>query len=217
MREKRGKTALRWAAFTAGVVINSFGIAFITKAALGTSPISSLPYVLSLRFPLSLGGFTFIMNLLFVAAQFALLGREMKPIQLLQLAVNAVFSLAIDLSMALLGWLEPVSLPARLVSLLGGCVILAFGLAVEVAPNVLVVPGEGIVRALARRTGLRFGSVKVAFDVTLMLIAAALSFLFFGRLNGLGAGTVVSALIVGRIVNLFNRKLRFLDKLRPEE
>lgn len=125
-------------------------------AALGTSPISSLPYVLSLRFPLSLGGFTFIMNLLFVAAQFALLGREMKPIQLLQLAVNAVFSLAIDLSMALLGWLEPVSLPARLVSLLGGCVILAFGLAVEVAPNVLVVPGEGIVRALARRTGLRF-------------------------------------------------------------
>ena len=156
MREKRGKTARRWAAFTAGVVINSFGIAFITKAALGTSPISSLPYVLSLRFPLSLGGFTFIMNLLFVAAQFALLGREMKPIQLLQLAVNAVFSLAIDLSMALLGWLEPVSLPARLVSLLGGCVILAFGLAVEVAPNVLVVPGEGIVRALARRTGLRF-------------------------------------------------------------
>lgn len=217
MREKRGKTALRWAAFTAGVVINSFGIAFITKAALGTSPISSLPYVLGLRFPLSLGGFTFIMNLLFVAAQFALLGREMKPIQLLQLAVNAVFSLAIDLSMALLGWLEPVSLPARLVSLLGGCVILAFGLAVEVAPNVLVVPGEGIVRALARRTGLRFGSVKVAFDVTLMLIAAALSFLFFGRLNGLGAGTVVSALIVGRIVNLFNRRLRFLDKLRPEQ
>lgn len=150
---KERKTALRWAAFTAGVVINSFGIAFITKAALGTSPISSLPYVLSLRFPLSLGGFTFIMNLLFVAAQFALLGREMKPIQLLQLAVNAVFSLAIDL---LLGWLEPVSLPARLVSLLGGCVILAFGLAVEVAPNVLVVPGEGIVRALARRIGLRF-------------------------------------------------------------
>lgn len=217
MREKRGKTALRWAAFTAGVVINSFGIAFITKAALGTSPISSPPYVLSLRFPLSLGGFTFIMNLLFVAAQFALLGREMKPIQLLQLAVNAVFSLSIDLSMALLGWLEPVSLPARLVSLLGGCVILAFGLAVEVAPNVLVVPGEGIVRALARRTGLRFGSVKVAFDVTLMLVAAALSFLFFGQLNGLGAGTVVSALIVGRIVNFFNRKLRFLDKLRPEQ
>ena len=217
MREKRGKTALRWAAFAAGVVINSFGIAFITKAALGTSPISSLPYVLGLRFPLSLGGFTFIMNLLFVAAQFALLGREMKPIQLLQPAVNAVFSLAIDLSMAMLGWLEPVSLPAKLVRLLGGCVILAFGLAVEVAPNVLVVPGEGIVRALARRTGLRFGSVKVAFDVTLMLVAAALSFLFFGQLNGLGAGTVVSALIVGRIVNFFNRKLRFLDKLRPEQ
>ena len=94
--------ALRCAAFAGGVVINSFGIAFITKAALGTSPISSLPYVLSLYFPLSLGEFTFIMNVLFIAAQFALLGRRINPVQLLQMAVNLLFSAAIDVSMSML-------------------------------------------------------------------------------------------------------------------
>ena len=48
---------LRILCFVAGILINSFGIAFITKAALGTSPISSLPYVLSQRFTLTLGQF----------------------------------------------------------------------------------------------------------------------------------------------------------------
>ena len=210
----RGALVLRCAAFAAGVVINSFGIAFITKAALGTSPISSLPYVLSLALPLSLGGFTLIMNMLFIAAQFVLLRGVIKPVQLLQIPVNLVFSAAIDLSMSLLGWLEPSGLIARCASLLAGCVILAFGVALEVAPDVLLVPGEGIVRAIAYRTRVRFGSVKVGFDVTLMLLAAGLSLLLFRGLNGIGAGTIISALLVGRIVNLFNRRSRLISAVR---
>lgn len=206
--------ALRCAAFAGGVVINSFGIAFITKAALGTSPISSLPYVLSLYFPLSLGEFTFIMNVLFIAAQFALLGRRINPVQLLQMAVNLLFSAAIDVSMSMLSWLSPEGWPARCVSLLAGCVILAFGVALEVAPGVLAVPGEGIVSALSQRTGVRFGSMKVIFDVSLMVSASVLSLMLFGRLNGVGLGTVVSALLVGRFVNLFNRYLKPLSYLR---
>ena len=169
--------AVRCAAFAAGVVINSFGIAFITKAALGTSPISSLPYVLSLAFPLSLGGFSFIMNMLFIAAQFILMRGVIKPVQLLQILVNVVFSSAIDVSMSLLGWLNPSGIAARCLSLLAGCVILAF-------------------------------------DLTLMLSAAALSLILFGRFNGIGAGTVVSALLVGRFVNLFNRCFKPLSALR---
>lgn len=48
----------RYILFFIGVFINSFGISVITKANLGTSPISSVPYVLSLNFPFSLGEFT---------------------------------------------------------------------------------------------------------------------------------------------------------------
>ena len=39
--------APRYGFFVLGVAINSFGVAFITKSALGTSQISSVPYVLS--------------------------------------------------------------------------------------------------------------------------------------------------------------------------
>ena len=98
--------------------------------------------------------------------------------------------------------------------------ILAFGISVEVAPDVLMVPGEGLVSAITRVTGKRFGSVKVIFDTTLMACALILSLLFFQGINGLGLGTILSALIVGKIVNFLNRHLKLITlirQLRPQE
>lgn len=203
----------RYLWFLAGVLINSFGVALITRAALGTSPISSLPYVLSFRFPVTLGQFTFAMNLFFILGQVLLLRRDFQPIQLLQVAVNAVFSAFIDVSMELLSWLEISSLPMAVLVLALGCAVLAFGISVEVAPRVLMVPGEGIVQAIAAVTGWRFGNVKVGFDAALVATALVLSLLFFHRLQGLGAGTILSALAVGRFVNLYNRRLPLISRI----
>ena len=203
----------RYLWFLAGVLINSFGVALITRAALGTSPISSLPYVLSFRFPVTLGQFTFAMNLFFILGQVLLLRRDFQPIQLLQVAVNAVFSAFIDVSMDLLSWLEISSLPMAVLVLVLGCAVLAFGISVEVAPRVLMVPGEGIVQAIATVTGWRFGNVKTAFDATLVSTALLLSLLFFHRLQGLGIGTIFSALAVGRFVDLYNRRLPLISRI----
>lgn len=209
-RGHKRRLALRYLFFALGVAINSFGIAVITKAALGTSPISSVAYVLDLAFPPTLGEFTFVINLVFIGIQIALLRRDFQPVQFLQIVVNVVFSALIDVSMAALGTFEPTGLAAQLAALLIGCTILAFGIAVEVAPNVIVVPGEGAVRAISSVSAKPFGSCKVAFDVTLVAVALVLSLAFFRGIQGLGIGTVVSALLVGRIVNLFNRFVPFL-------
>ena len=200
--------------FVIGIIINSFGIALITKAGLGTSPISSLSYVLSLQFPFTLGQFTFVINMLFILAQFILLKKDFEPIQFLQIAVNVIFSACIDISMDLLGWLTISNFMAALIALLIGCSILALGIAIEVAPDVLMVPGEGIVRAISTVLDKRFGNVKIIFDVTLVSTATILSFLFFGKLNGLGLGTIISAIIVGYIVNLLNQKFALISYIK---
>ncbi len=210
---RRRRLAKRYAWFMLGVCVNSFGVAFITKAALGTSPISSIPYVLDLASPLTFGETTFILNMVYIALQIVLLRRDFQPIQLLQIVVNVVFSALIDVSMGLLTWLNPTTLPLQLGSLALGCAILGFGVAVEVAPNVIVVPGEGIVRAIAAVTQKPFGTVKTCFDTTLVAVACIMSFAFFGHLNGLGAGTVISALLVGRLCNLFNRHVPLLARI----
>lgn len=94
-----------------------------------------------------------------------------------------------------------------------GLLINSFGISIEIAPDVITVPGEGLVRVLAQATGKDFGRVKLVFDVSLIVIASALSLLFFGQLQGVGIGTVVSALIVGPLVSLFGRVLPGLGRI----
>lgn len=201
--------------FSAGILINSFGIVLITKGALGTSQISSIPYVLSLQMPsISFGMFSFIMNMVYIVLQALLLRRQFKPIQLLQIVVNVVFSASIDVFMAMLSFYAPQQLFTRVLSAVAGCIVLAFGISVEVAPDLIMVPGEGIVAAISKVSGRRFGSVKVMFDVTLILIAALLSWLFFGNIVGVGVGTLLSAVSVGQFVNLINRHVPLLQHIR---
>ena len=205
----------RLAWFAAGILINSFGIVLITKGALGTSQISSIPYMLRLQVPsISFGMFSFIMNMVYIVLQALLLRKQFKPFQLLQIVVNVVFSASIDVFMAMLSFYAPLQLFTRMLSAITGCIVLAFGISVEVAPDLIMVPGEGIVAAISKVSGRRFGSVKVAFDVTLILIAAALSWVFFGDLVGVGVGTLLSAVSVGQFVNLINRHVPLLQHIR---
>lgn len=213
MKEK----IIRYNWFIVGIVINSFGIAFITKSALGTSQISSIPYVMSLQFDkISFGMWTFILNMLFIIGQMVLLGKEFHPIQILQIPANVVFSWLIDVSMKVLGAFQPEKLCIKLPCLIAGCFLLALGIAIEVAPDVITVPGEGIVRVIAKVSGKRFGTVKVYFDVILIVIAAILSFVFFGKLQGIGIGTVISAIVVGRFVNFINHCFPLIRMIRAE-
>ena len=171
--------------------------------------------MLSLQLPsISFGMFSFIMNMVYIVLQALLLRRQFKPIQLLQIVVNVVFSASIDVFMAMLSFYAPQQLFTRVLSAVAGCIVLAFGISVEVAPDLIMVPGEGIVAAISKVSGRRFGSVKVVFDVTLILIAALLSWLFFGNIVGVGVGTLLSAVSVGQFVNLINRHVPLLQHIR---
>ncbi|MFR1325760.1 MAG: YczE/YyaS/YitT family protein [Bacteroides cellulosilyticus] len=99
---KRELTA-RYLFFIAGLFVNAFGISLIIKANLGSSPISSLPYTLSLKFPVTLGQFTLLLNAVLIAGQIWLLKRDFRKEQFLQIPVAILFSFFIDCSMALLG------------------------------------------------------------------------------------------------------------------
>lgn len=201
--------------FCLGIAINSFGVALITKAGLGTSQISSLPYVLTFEFPwLSFAMSTFLVNLVLVAVQVPLMGREFFPIQLLQIPVNVAFSSCLGLAMGVLGWVNPATMPAKIAMVLLGCAVLGCGIAVECAPQVVYVPGEGVVHALAQATGHKLGNVKLAFDALLVVAAAALSMLLFGQINGVGLGTVLTVFVTGNVVNFANAHFGFLDRVR---
>lgn len=203
----------RYIVFLIGLFINSLGVSLITKANLGTSPISSIPYVLSLNFPFTLGQFTIAFSLLLILIQLIILRRNFKAEHLLQIPISILFGYFIDLTMVMLFFVNPKTYLSSVVYLLIGCVILGFGVYTEVLANVAMLPGESFVRAVSSTWKTEFGSTKIAFDVSLTVIAAVLSLLFAHRLDGVREGTIIAALLVGFIARLFGRRLSFLEPL----
>lgn len=206
------ETIRRYVVFFCGLAVVSLGIAFVTKGSLGTSPISAIPYTLSLIMPaLSLGNWTIIFSAVLVAAQLAILRRKAKlPELALQLVLSVLFGYTIDAAMWLLGvaGVAPASYPLQVLCLLVGCAILAFGAYLQVIAGVVMLPGDAFVRAVAQVTGREFGLVRVISDSAMTLVAAALCMAFLGHLSGVREGTVVAALLVGNLVRVITRALR---------
>lgn len=202
----------RYLIFTVGLFISSFGVAVITKADLGTSPISAIPYVLSLYYPLTLGEFTIIFSVLLIVIQLIILRKNFKAEYFLQLPVSIAFGYFIDFSMFLLKMLSPDMYVVKLLFLLAGCLILGIGVYMEVLANVVMLPGESFVRAIVMTLKKEFGTMKITFDVTMTLAAAALSFVFMSHLAGVREGTVIAALLVGAIARFIGKHLDFLPE-----
>lgn len=78
-----------------------------------------------------------------------------------------------------------------------GIVLVAIGVSMEVRTNVVTLAGEGLVLAICRVLPIKFGNMKVCFDVTLVVISILIGFLAKRELLGVREGTVVVALFVG--------------------
>ena len=196
-----------------GLFVNGLGVSFITKAGLGTSPITSIPYTLSLSFTPTVGMFTLVFNIFLVILQVILLRRNFQLQNLLQLPIIALFSFFIDLTMSLLGFMQPETYAMKVVSLIVGCLILGFGVFMEMAANVAMLPGEATVRAVSDVFSTDFGKTKIAFDSSMTIIAAILSFIMFKHLDGVREGTIVAAILVGFIARLFKKYIGGIEKI----
>lgn len=201
----------RYLLFVVGLYFLSAGIVLIVRSALGTTPISSVNYVLSLNSPLSLGTCTFIINLLLIAGQFWLIRRQRSRQDtleiLLQVPFSFVFAAFIDLNMALTDGLRPAGYGMSLALLFAGCVVQAVGVVLEIKPRVAMMSAEGFVKYASQRCGMEFGKFKVRFDVALVLSAVALSWLLAGCIDGVREGSVIAACVTGYIVTFLNNRI----------
>ena len=203
----------RYIFLLAGLFVNGLGVSFITKAGLGTSPITSIPYTLSLGFTPTVGMFTLVFNIFLVILQVILLRRNFQLQNLLQLPIIALFSFFIDLTMSLLGFMQPETYAMKVVSLIVGCLILGFGVFMEMVANVAMLPGEATVRAVSDVFSTDFGKTKIAFDSSMTVIAAILSFIMFRHLDGVREGTIVAAILVGFIARIFKKYIGGIEKI----
>ena len=200
--------AKRYLLLLAGLSIMAFGVAFSIKASLGTSPISSVPYVVSLFAPLTVGTATIVMHCVFILLQILILRRNYHPIQLMQLPVAVFFGYLTDFGVWAVRGIHCSTYWQQWIVCLIGILLVAAGVSLEVKAGVVVLAGEGVVLAICKvLPKIKFGYMKVGFDVTLVVIACILSFTFTGHLQGVMEGTVAAALLVGLIAKQIGKLL----------
>lgn len=199
---------LRYVLAFVGIALIALGVALTTRADLGTTAISALPYVACLGFGGSLGTYTGLFNLLLVAVQIAILRKEFPKLQYLQIPVTLCFAFFIDLWMFCIPEFSAQPYACKLAVLAAGVLATAAGIFVEVKADVVMMAGEGAVKTLCLVLRRDFGILKTYFDVTLVALGVLLSFILFAELRGIGEGTILSAVLVGVCVKAIHSLCR---------
>ena len=200
--------------------VMTLGVAVCVRSMLGSSVISTIPYVFEtagssgLGVPaLTIGQYTYIMNGVLVLGQILILRKRFELVQLFQLLVGFVFGSLIDLNMLLTNWLMPATLVSKIVAQVVGCTVLGLGIALEVRCGSVTMPGEGFPVAISRVTGIPFPKVKIWVDTSLVVIAVVFCYIFFGAWQWyiIGIGTLFAMVYVGMVVRMLGKHLSWFD------
>ena len=195
----------RYIIYLISLFIISLGASLSIKANLGTSPLICLPYVCSLITNLSVGIVFFLFTILFIVIQIALLGKGFEKRQYLQLVIGFIFSFFVDFSLMIVNFINPIGYINQFLLLLFSCLVVAFGVLLEIQTEVVYLPADGVIVAISKVLKKDFPKVKPFVDTSMVIIAAVLSIVFLGYLAGVREGTIISALIIGPIVKILKK------------
>ena len=203
MKRKITFKSILWSLFALWIV--ALGVAFSTKVGLGTSPIASPSYAMTFIMPLTLGTCVVITNIFLILGQIFILKKDFDYFQLTQFISIVILGIFVDIGMLLADLFTFQNYFLLLLEQFLGCVLLAFGIRLEIAVNCIFLPGEGFVEAIVHKYKLKFGIVKIIFDLSMVVLAALITLIFSGEVQGVREGTLIAAIVVGLLI-------RYCDK-----
>lgn len=192
-----------------GILVLGFGIVLNTKTGLGVAAINSVPYGLSQMTNLTLGNWTTILYIGFIILQI-IIYKKCNLKVLLQFPFSYLMGMILDFYDQLLNF-PPQNMIISIVLLFIAIVLTALGAYLVVAMDFVSNPADGMVNALSYFIYKDFGQTKWMFDCLMMTVTIIMTLIISGHVIGIGIGTVLSALLIGRVIQLYTK--RFGQKL----
>ena len=205
------KLAARLAIYCLGLLILAFGIALAVNSNLGVSPVSSLPYVVSQIAGISLGTCTILVYICYILLQMVI-SRKFQPALLLQLVFSTIFGWFVDGAKFVLGDFCLPGYFGQLAMLAASILLIGFSLVLYIDVQLAPMPAEGLVGCLSEKLHKPFSSMKTFVDCSSVLLGAVLSLVFLHKLTGIREGTVLTALLVGKMMGLLRKSVAPLIK-----
>jgi len=174
------------------------------RSGLGVNPISAVSLAFTQAFGISFSTTTLALYCLFIVIQFLLRGRNPRWRDLLQLPFTFIFSAMLEIFDRSISF-QAQTVFQGFILLIVSILIIGVGISLSVTMRLVPNPADGLLETLSWKLNKELGVTKNIEDV----ICAAVAFLvdlFFGSLWGsIGIGTVVSMVLLGRIISLFSR------------
>ena len=206
MKDQTGNIVFRYGLFIIGLFIAALGVAFSTKAGLGTSPVASVPYSVSLMSPLlSFGGWLNLWSVIQISIQVLLLRRNCKPVEIaIQTVLAFAYGYMTNFSVSLIRGLTVDTYPKQFACMIFSCFILGFGIWLQFKGGVAMLPGEAMNRAIGFVTGKKYENIKILFDVLYIAVSVVIGLVFLGGFKGVREGSIIAAVLIGNIIKLYN-------------
>lgn len=205
----------RYFIYILGLYVFAFGIALVARSTMGATPVSSWAYTMSRHTMLSYGIYSFLIHMAMIIYQIVILiGHGIKKEWmniLLQIPFSFLFGLFLDTNMYLTDCIQPTGIISCLIVLFAACLVHAMGVFLQVSANVSMMSAEAFVYYTCKRWNLQFWKTKIKFDVSMVMLTIFTSLMFdFSILSVTTAvreGTVVDALLVGRIYHFYTKHI----------
>lgn len=206
---------------TISLFIMTLGVALCVRSGLGSSVISTIPFVMTLAGEsdlapgFTIGEYTYIMNFVLVGLQVLILRRKFQPVQLFQLIIGFLFGFLLDINMWITSVLNCDGLFTKIIVQLAGCLVLAIGIAFEIRCGSITMPGEGFPVAISRVSGIPFAKAKILVDISLVAIAVILGYIYFSswQWHVVGIGTLIAMVFVGATVKFIDPHMEWFSRL----
>ena len=196
------------AVYAVGLLFMAFGVAFSVNSGLGVSPVNSLPYVVSLVLGVDMGSCVIAVFCCYVLVQIVIYRRDFKWVNLTQILFSTLFGYFVDFAKAVVGDFALPTYPGQLIMLAVSMVLVALGVCLYMDAGLVNMPMEGMTNAIAERIVKKpFHDVKVAVDCLAVAAAILLSFVGLGGLEGIREGTLLCALLVGKMMKPMQKVL----------
>lgn len=200
------KKRLQILVYVVGMFILVIGLTLNTKANLGVSPIISVPYSISQITGLNFGDLTFVVYAIFVVVQIIihirLKNHKRIVSDILQLPLSLIFTRLLNIFSTYIPTAQNLGIRFIVLTLAIICtgVGVAMSLSMQLVPN----PGDGIVQSLAEGFNKSVGLTKNLFDCFNLCITLCISIFIAHQIVGVGIGTLIAVLGVGRVIALFH-------------
>lgn len=198
---------LRVLFYVLGLFFLAMGVAFSVNSNLGVSPVNSLPYVISQVSGTAMSTCVIIVFCTYILLQVVILRKEFRPINLLQIVFSTIFGYFVDFAKWIVGDFALPTYFGQLGMLAISILFIAVGVVLYIEVDLVPMPMEGLSLAVAKKTKVPFHNMKIIVDCVVVVTGIAVSFLFLHSLVGIREGTVITAIVTGKVMALVKKPL----------